>query len=62
MLQRTPPPRPILAGTMMAVDDPNDPSASTDHADTFVALARLGVGDDVLASVRHYLDGVRPKL
>lgn len=30
-----------------------------DHAATFAALARFGVADDVLASVRHYLDGVR---
>ena len=57
MLQR--PPQPIPVGTTMTGDDPNELSDAPDHADTFAALDRLVVGDDVLASVRHYLDGVR---
>ena len=43
----------------MVGDDPNGPSNTPDHAETFAALERLGVGADVLAGVRHYLGGVR---
>ena len=42
----------------MAGDDPNGSSDAPDHAVTFTALERIGVGADVLAGVRHYLDGV----
>ena len=42
----------------MVGDDPNAPSNAADHAATLAALERLGVGADVLAGVRHYLDGV----
>ena len=43
----------------MVGDDRSAPSDAPDHAETFAALDRLGVGELVLASVRHYLDGVR---
>ena len=43
----------------MVGNDRSAPSDTPDHAETFTALERIGVGADILASVRHYLDGVR---
>ena len=54
-----PPPLPVRADMTMVGDDPDVPTGASDHAETFAALERIGVGDDVLAGVRHYLNGVR---